>query len=217
MGTSYQRGWKVLPLFRNIHHSPENFPNPEKFDPSRFEVAPKQNTYLPFGNGTHACPGNELAKLEMLVLLHHLTTQYRWSLAGFRNGIQFRACDPADKARRQSWTWPKKAITSWRGKSARKLLLPHVTRREYWRRSWERRAVDSGWIGDGAAEGSGVEDASQRRSSDPNGASGRASGLCISEWRAGSHAARGCGSKPKEMTANVGRGRGSPAVVRGEK
>ena len=32
------KGWKVLPLFRNIHHSPENFKEPEKFDPSRFEV-----------------------------------------------------------------------------------------------------------------------------------------------------------------------------------
>ncbi|KAG8645525.1 abscisic acid 8'-hydroxylase CYP707A2-like [Manihot esculenta] len=42
------KGWKVLPLFRNIHHSPEIFPDPEKFDPSRFEVAPKPNTFLPF-------------------------------------------------------------------------------------------------------------------------------------------------------------------------
>lgn len=32
------KGWKVLPLFRNIHHSPDNFQEPEKFDPSRFEV-----------------------------------------------------------------------------------------------------------------------------------------------------------------------------------
>ncbi|KAL5186467.1 Abscisic acid 8'-hydroxylase 1 [Glycine soja] len=31
-------GWKVLPLFRNIHHRPDNFKEPEKFDPSRFEM-----------------------------------------------------------------------------------------------------------------------------------------------------------------------------------
>jgi (+)-abscisic acid 8'-hydroxylase len=83
------KGWKVLPLFRNIHHSPDIFPEPEKFDPSRFEVAPKPNSYMPFGNGTHACPGNELAKLEMLVLLHHLTTKYRWTMVGAQNGIQY--------------------------------------------------------------------------------------------------------------------------------
>ncbi|XP_042373374.1 abscisic acid 8'-hydroxylase 1-like [Zingiber officinale] len=83
------KGWKVLPLFRNIHHSPENFSDPEKFDPSRFEVAPKPNTFMPFGNGTHSCPGNELAKLEMLVLLHHLTTKHTWSTVRSPSGIQF--------------------------------------------------------------------------------------------------------------------------------
>ncbi|XP_071730559.1 abscisic acid 8'-hydroxylase CYP707A2-like [Rutidosis leptorrhynchoides] len=83
------KGWKVLPLFRNIHHSADNFPDPEKFDPSRFQVAPKANTFMPFGSGIHSCPGNELAKLEILVLLHHLTTKYRWSLVGPLNGIQY--------------------------------------------------------------------------------------------------------------------------------
>ncbi|KAK4728142.1 hypothetical protein R3W88_021130 [Solanum pinnatisectum] len=83
------KGWKVLPLFRNIHHSPDNFSEPEKFDPSRFEVTPKPNTFMPFGNGIHSCPGNELAKLEILILVHHLTTKYRWSMMGPQNGIQF--------------------------------------------------------------------------------------------------------------------------------
>ncbi|KAL8144351.1 hypothetical protein V2J09_017383 [Rumex salicifolius] len=83
------KGWKVLPLFRNIHHSPRNFPDPEKFDPSRFEVAPKPNTFLPFGNGIHSCPGNELAKLEIMVFVHHLTTKYRWTIMGPQNEIQY--------------------------------------------------------------------------------------------------------------------------------
>lgn len=36
------KGWKVMPLFRNIHHNPKYFSNPEVFDPSRFEVIIKK-------------------------------------------------------------------------------------------------------------------------------------------------------------------------------
>ncbi|KAJ9172375.1 hypothetical protein P3X46_015620 [Hevea brasiliensis] len=83
------RGWKVLPLFRSIHHCADFFPQPEKFDPSRFEVPPRPNTYMPFGNGVHSCPGSELAKLEMLILLHHLTVTYRWKAMEDEDGIQY--------------------------------------------------------------------------------------------------------------------------------
>ncbi|OAY72287.1 Abscisic acid 8'-hydroxylase 3 [Ananas comosus] len=83
------KGWKVMPLFRNIHHNPEFFPNPHEFEPSRFKVAPKPNTYMPFGNGNHACPGNELAKLEMLVLIHNLVTKYRWEIVGTCSEIEY--------------------------------------------------------------------------------------------------------------------------------
>ncbi|CAL4999315.1 unnamed protein product [Urochloa decumbens] len=74
------KGWKVMPLFRYMHHSPEYFEDPHKFDPSRFMVAPKAGTFLPFGSGVHACPGNDLAKLEILVLVHRLVTNYRWEV-----------------------------------------------------------------------------------------------------------------------------------------
>ncbi|CAJ1932967.1 unnamed protein product [Sphenostylis stenocarpa] len=88
-GYTIPKGWKVLPLFRSIHHSPHFFPHPEKFDPSRFEVPPRPYTYMPFGNGVHSCPGSELAKLELLVLLHHLTLSYRWQVVGNEDGIQY--------------------------------------------------------------------------------------------------------------------------------
>ncbi|XP_056161010.1 abscisic acid 8'-hydroxylase 4 [Syzygium oleosum] len=83
------KGWKVMPLFRNIHHNPEFFPDPHIFDPSRFEVAPKPNTFMPFGSGVHSCPGNELAKLEILILIHHLITKFRWEIVGTQSGIQY--------------------------------------------------------------------------------------------------------------------------------
>ncbi|CAL0312124.1 unnamed protein product [Lupinus luteus] len=83
------KGWKVMPLFRNIHHNPEFYPTPHKFDPSRFEIAPKPNTFMPFGNGVHSCPGNQLAKLNMLILIHHLVTKFRWEVVGYQSGIQY--------------------------------------------------------------------------------------------------------------------------------
>ncbi|KAH0733465.1 hypothetical protein KY289_004653 [Solanum tuberosum] len=83
------KGWKVMPLFRNIHHNPEFFADPQNFDASRFEVAPKPNTYMPFGNGAHACPGNELAKLEMLILIHHLVTKFRWEVEVSKGAVQY--------------------------------------------------------------------------------------------------------------------------------
>ncbi|KAL8166027.1 hypothetical protein V2J09_007526 [Rumex salicifolius] len=83
------KGWKVLPLFRNIHHNPEFFQDPHRFDPDRFEVGWKPNIFMPFGSGVHACPGNKLAKLEMLVMIHHLVTKFRWEVVGPQSGVQY--------------------------------------------------------------------------------------------------------------------------------
>ncbi|KAI3886198.1 hypothetical protein MKX03_010718, partial [Papaver bracteatum] len=40
------------------------------------DVAPRSNTFMPFGNGVHSCPWNELAKVEILILLHLLITKF---------------------------------------------------------------------------------------------------------------------------------------------
>nr|POE70254.1 abscisic acid 8'-hydroxylase 3 [Quercus suber] len=83
------KGWKVLPLFRNIHHNPNFFTEPQTFNTSRFEVGPKHNTFMPFGIGVHACPGNEVAKLEMLILIHHLVNKFRWEVVVSSGGVQY--------------------------------------------------------------------------------------------------------------------------------
>lgn len=51
----------VMPLYQ-IHHDPEFYENPEKFDPDRFAPGKKENipsfTYMPFGDGPRICIGN---------------------------------------------------------------------------------------------------------------------------------------------------------------
>lgn len=38
---------------------------------------PKAGTFLSFGLGSHLCPGNELAKLEISVFLYHFLLKYK--------------------------------------------------------------------------------------------------------------------------------------------
>ncbi|KAH9613403.1 hypothetical protein KSS87_015210, partial [Heliosperma pusillum] len=83
------KGWKVLPLFRNIHHNSTFFEHPQIFDASRFEAGKKPHVYMPFGYGSHACPGNEVAKLMILIFIHHLLTEFRWEVVGSNGGVQY--------------------------------------------------------------------------------------------------------------------------------
>ncbi|XP_004308741.1 PREDICTED: ent-kaurenoic acid oxidase 1-like [Fragaria vesca subsp. vesca] len=71
------KGWKALTWFREIHWDSEIYPNPNEFNPSRWDnYTPKPATFLPFGAGSRLCPGNDLAKLEIAVFLHHFLLDY---------------------------------------------------------------------------------------------------------------------------------------------
>lgn len=72
-----EKGWSVNLDVVSIHHDPEIFPNPEKFDPSRFDEPMKPYSFLGFGSGPRMCPGINLAKLEICVFIHHLVCRYR--------------------------------------------------------------------------------------------------------------------------------------------
>ncbi|KAK8548961.1 hypothetical protein V6N12_061862 [Hibiscus sabdariffa] len=77
-GYNIKKGWSVNLDVVSIHHDSETFPDPEKFDPSRFDAPLKAFSYLGFGSGPRMCPGMNLAKLEICIFIHHLVCKYKW-------------------------------------------------------------------------------------------------------------------------------------------
>ncbi|XP_026398469.1 beta-amyrin 28-monooxygenase-like [Papaver somniferum] len=74
---------KVFWVAFSTHMNNDIFNDPAEFDPSRFDS--KSNiippySYLAFGAGHHICIGLEFARVEALVVLHHMVTKFEWSL-----------------------------------------------------------------------------------------------------------------------------------------
>ncbi|KDP43007.1 hypothetical protein JCGZ_25193 [Jatropha curcas] len=77
-GYTIKKGWSINLDVVSIHHDPEVFPDPYKFNPSRFDETLRPFSFLGFGSGPRMCPGLNLAKLEICVFIHHLVTKYKW-------------------------------------------------------------------------------------------------------------------------------------------
>ncbi|KAL4369426.1 hypothetical protein GQ457_05G033440 [Hibiscus cannabinus] len=81
-GYHIPKGWQIFWVAPGTHMDSNIFEDPEKFDPSRFEGSLKAfppYTYVPFGAGPRVCAGIEFARVESLLMIHHLVTKYSWT------------------------------------------------------------------------------------------------------------------------------------------
>lgn len=73
----------VIPVYA-IHHDPEYYPDPYKFDPERFmnDATKTRNnfTFLPFGEGPRMCIANRFGMLQMKTCLSTMINSYRFSI-----------------------------------------------------------------------------------------------------------------------------------------
>jgi cytochrome P450 len=84
-GYAVPKGSNIAISSYAMHHNPELFPDPERFDPERFtperEVQIPRYAYLPFGAGPRVCIGNVFALMETRILLACILQRWKLSLA----------------------------------------------------------------------------------------------------------------------------------------
>nr|CAD7200883.1 unnamed protein product [Timema douglasi] len=77
------RLWVSVP---GLHYDPDYFPEPDKFDPERFNEDNKDNitpfTFVPFGVGPRTCLGKRFAQMQMRMCLCGLLSRYTLQLEG---------------------------------------------------------------------------------------------------------------------------------------
>ena len=83
-GVSIPAGTDIFMCQYVAHRNPRYFPNPERFDPERFNPAVKQNrpdyAYFPFGGGSRMCIGEPFAKMEGILILAAIAQNFKLSL-----------------------------------------------------------------------------------------------------------------------------------------
>ena len=79
-----------------VHLLEEHWPDPERFDPTRFERdrpaagedpgtghdagSAHRGSYFPFGGGVHRCIGMHFGQIEVKYVMHELLLHYDWSV-----------------------------------------------------------------------------------------------------------------------------------------
>ena len=80
-GITVEKGILVQFDFHSVHHNPEFYPEPDKWDPERFLPENRDKlvpySYMPFGMGPRNCVGMRFALMEAKTAAAYLVYKYR--------------------------------------------------------------------------------------------------------------------------------------------
>ena len=81
-GIKMKKGQLWIGAIYALHHDEELYPNPEKFDPERFNEENRKTrdniSLIPFGDGPRSCIAMRFAILEMKILMAVLLTKFKF-------------------------------------------------------------------------------------------------------------------------------------------
>lgn len=85
-GVKIPAGTTVIPYIYGVHHNAAVWKDPDKFDPGRFEPGLIENTHhfahIPFGGGPRVCIGQNMAKMQILLVMSAIIRNYDFELEG---------------------------------------------------------------------------------------------------------------------------------------
>ncbi|XP_035672246.1 cytochrome P450 2D3-like isoform X3 [Branchiostoma floridae] len=85
LGHQIPTGTFILPNLWSLHMDPKYWPDPERFDPTRFldsdgQLRQGTESFLPFSTGPRRCLGEQLAKFELFLFFTSLMQQFTFKL-----------------------------------------------------------------------------------------------------------------------------------------
>jgi len=83
-GVKIPAGTTVVPYIYGVHHNETVWPNPEIFDPSRFEQKQHPFAFIPFGGGPRVCIGQNMALMQILLVLATIIRKYDFQVVNQR-------------------------------------------------------------------------------------------------------------------------------------
>jgi cytochrome P450 family 6 len=88
-----EKGTQVYVSILGMHRDPEYYPDPEKFDPERFNDDNKKSrlsfTYLPFGDGPRNCIGVRFGAMQTKIGIATIVKNFRVSVCPKTKPIEF--------------------------------------------------------------------------------------------------------------------------------